>query len=66
MKNRKHGWLVAVFLSGELGAAYEVFCKSESKAEQEAARAYREHNDIENVTIDEVLYDPITEKYEAI
>lgn len=66
MENKKRGWLVAVFLTGELGAAYEVFCKSESKAKQEVAKARREHNDIEAITIDEVLYNPITGECEAI
>ena len=66
MKNRHHGWLVAVFIYGYDGAAYEEFCDTEAKAERAEARAWEEHDDVETVTIDEVWYDPITGEYEAV
>ena len=66
MKNRHHGWLVAVFIDGYDGAAYEEFCDTDAKAERAEARAWEEHDDVETVTIDEVWYDPITGEYEAV
>lgn len=32
MKNSKHGWLVAVYISGYSDAAYVEFCKTEAEA----------------------------------
>lgn len=66
MKNRKHGWLVAVFLEEMDGAVYEEFCDTEAKAERAEARAWEEHDDVECVTIDEVLYNTVTGEFEAV
>lgn len=65
MKNRQHGWLVAVFIEGYSGAAYETFCTEETEAFKEKEKAYRYNSDVENVTIDEVFYDPDTGEYVA-
>lgn len=65
MKNRHHGWLVAVFIEGYDGAAYEVFCETESEAVKEKEEAYELNNEVECVTIDEIWYDPVTGEYEA-
>ena len=40
MKNRKHGWLVAVFISGYGGTAYEEFCETELEAYKVKEEAY--------------------------
>lgn len=65
MKNKEHGWLVAVFIEGYSGAAYETFCKTEFEAFKEKEIAYRYNSDVENVTVDEVFYDPETGEYVA-
>lgn len=63
MKNREHGWLVAVFIKGCNGVAYETFCKEEIEAIKEKEIAYRYNSDVENVTIDEVWYNIDTGGY---
>lgn len=65
MKNRQYGWLVAVFISGYSGAAYEEFCETESEAYKVKEEAYAINDDVENVSIDEVLYDSETGEYVA-
>lgn len=65
MKNKEHGWLVAVFIEGYSGAAYETFCKKEIEAFKEKEMAYRYNPGVENVTIDEVWYDTETGEYVA-
>lgn len=66
MKNKQHGWLVAVFIEGFSGAAYETFCEKEIEAFKERVMAYRYNGGVENVSIDEVLYDPESGEYEAV
>lgn len=66
MENKKRGWLVAVFIYGYGGTAYEEFCETESEAYKVKEEAYEDNNDVECVTIDEVWYDPITGEYETV
>ena len=66
MKNRKHGWLVAVFIYGYGGTAYEEFCETESEAYKVKEEAYEDNNAVECVTSDEGRYDPITGEYETV
>lgn len=66
MKNRKHGWIIAVFLEGMDGAAYEEFCETESEAYKVKEEAYEDNSEVECVTIDEVWYDPVTGEYQAV
>ena len=63
MKNRQHGWLVAVFIEGY--TVYEEFFKTELEAFKERERAYMYNPGVEYVTIDEVWYDPETGEYVA-
>lgn len=63
MKNREHGWLVAVFIKGCNGVAYDTFCKKKIDAIKEKEIAYRYNSDVENVTIDEVWYNVDTGGY---
>lgn len=65
MENSKHGWLVAVYISGYSGAAYEEFCETEAEANKVKAEAYEVNDDVEYVTVDEVLYDLETGEYVA-
>ena len=65
MKNSKHGWLVAVYISGYSDAAYVEFCKSELEAHKVKKEAYEINDDVEYVTVDEVLYDLETGEYVA-
>ena len=65
MKNKQHGWLVAVYISGYSGAAYVEFCETEAEAYKVKAEAYEDNDDVECVTVDEVLYDPETGEYVA-
>lgn len=65
MENSKHGWLVAVYISGYSGAAYVEFCETESEAYNVKAEAYEVNDDVECVTIDEVLFDPESGEYVA-
>lgn len=65
MENSKHGWLVAVYISGYSGAAYVEFCETEAEAYKVKAEAYEDNDDVENVTLDEVFYDPETGEYVA-
>lgn len=65
MKNSKHGWLVAVYISGYSGAAYVEFCETEAEAYKVKEEAYEVNDDVENVTIYEVFYDPETGEYVA-
>lgn len=65
MKNSKHGWLVAVYISGYSDAAYVEFCETESEANQVQKEAYEVNDDVENVTLDEVFYDLETGEYVA-
>lgn len=57
MKNSKHGWLVAVYISGYSEAACVEFCKTEAEANKVKDEAYEVNDDAECVTVDEVLYD---------
>lgn len=63
MKNKEHGWLVAVFIKGQSGVAYETFCKAKNDALKEKEIAYRYNSDVECVTIDEVFYNLDTGGY---
>lgn len=63
MTERQHGWLVAVFIKGQSGVAYETFCKEKSDAIKEKEIAYRYNSDVECVTIDEVFYNLDTGGY---
>lgn len=65
MENSKHGWLVAVYISGYSGAAYVEFCETESEALEVKEEAYTINDDVEIVSIDEVMYDPETGEYVA-
>lgn len=65
MKNSKFGWLVAVYISGYSGAAYEEYCKTEAEANKVKEEAYKFNDDVECVTVDEVLYDLETGEYVA-
>ena len=65
MENSKHGWLVAVYISGYSGAAYVEFCETESEAYKVKVEAYEVNDDVENVVLDEVFYDPETGEYVA-
>lgn len=65
MENSKHGWLVAVYISGYSGAAYVEFCETEAEAYKVKVEAYEDNDDVENVTLDEVFYDPETGEYVA-
>ena len=65
MENSKHGWLVAVYISGYSDAAYVEFCETEAEAYKVKAEAYEDNDDVECVTVDEVLYDPETGEYVA-
>lgn len=65
MKNSKHGWLVAVYISGYSNAAYAEFCETESEANKVQKEAYEVNDDVENVTLDEVFYDLETGEYVA-
>lgn len=65
MKNSKHGWLVAVYISGYSEAAYVEFCETEAEANKVKDEAYDINDDVENVTFDEVLYDLETGEYVA-
>lgn len=65
MKNSKRGWLVAVYISGYSGAAYEEYCETEAEANKVKDEAYEVNDDVENVTLDEVFYDPETGEYVA-
>lgn len=65
MENSKHGWLVAVYISGYSGAAYVEFCETETEAYKVKEEAYEINDDVENVTLDEVFYDPETGEYVA-
>lgn len=65
MENSKHGWLVAVYISGYSGAAYVEFCETEAETYKVKAEAYEDNDDVECVTVDEVLYDPETGEYVA-
>ena len=65
MENSKHGWLVAVYISGYSGAAYEEYCKTEAEANKVKKEAYKVNDDVECVTVDEVLYDLETGEYVA-
>lgn len=63
MEKRQHGWLVAVFIKGQSGVAYDTFCKKETDALKEKEIAYRYNSDVECVTIDEVFYNLDTGGY---
>lgn len=63
MKNKQHGWLVAVFIEGY--TVYEEFFEKEIDAFKEKERAYRYNPGVEYVTIDEVFYDSETGEYVA-
>ena len=65
MKNRQHGWLVAVYISGYSGAAYVEYCETEAEAYKVKEEAYEVNDDVECVTLDEVFYDPDTGEYVA-
>lgn len=65
MKNSKHGWLVAVYISGYSDATYVEFCKTEAEAYKAKKEAYEFNDDVENVTLDEVFYNPDTGEYVA-
>lgn len=65
MKNSKRGWLVAVYISGYSDAAYVEFCETESEAHKAKKEAYEINDDVEYVTVDEVLYDLETGEYVA-
>ena len=65
MKNSKHGWLVAVYISGYSEAAYVEFCETEAEAHKAKKEAYNVNDDVENVTLDEVFYDPESGEYVA-
>ena len=65
MKNSKHGWLVAVYISGYSGAAYVEFCETEAEANKVKEEAHEVNDDVENVTLDEVFYDPESGEYVA-
>lgn len=64
MKNSKHGWLIAVYIFGYSDAVYVEFCETESEAYREK-EYYEVNNDVENVTFDEVFYDPESGEYVA-
>lgn len=65
MKNSKHGWLVAVYISGYSNAAYVEFCETEAEANKVRSEAYDINDDVENVTFDEVFYDSESGEYVA-
>lgn len=65
MKNNKHGWLVAVYISGYSDAAYVEYCETEAEANKVKVEAYEINDDVENVTLDEVFYNPETGEYVA-
>lgn len=65
MENSKHGWLVAVYISGYSGAAYVEFCETESEAFKVKEEAYIINDDVEIVSIDEVCFDFETGEYVA-
>lgn len=65
MKNSKHGWLVAVYISGYSEAAYVEFCETEAEANKVKDEAYAINDDVENVTLDEVFYDSESGEYVA-
>ena len=65
MENSKHGWLVAVYISEYSNAAYVEFCETEAEANKVKAEAYEVNDDVECVTVDEVLYDLETGEYVA-
>lgn len=65
MKNSKHGWLVAVYISGYSEAAYVEFCETEAEANKVKGEAYEVNDDVENVTLDEVFFDPESGEYVA-
>ena len=65
MENSKHGWLVAVYITGYSGSAYVEFCETEAEAYKVKAEAYEDNDDVECVTVDEDLYDPETGEYVA-
>lgn len=65
MKNSKHGWLVAVYISGYSEAAYVEYCETEAEANKVKNEAYEVNDDVECVTVDEVLYDLETGEYVA-
>lgn len=65
MENSKHGWLVAVYISGYSGAAYVEFCETESEAFKVKEEAYIINDDVEIVSIDEVWFDLETGEYVA-
>jgi hypothetical protein len=63
MKNKQHGWLVAVIIEGY--TVYQEFFKTELEAFKEREMAYRYNPGVEYVTIDEVFYDPESGEYVA-
>ena len=65
MKNSKHGWLVAVYISGYSDAAYVEFYETELEAHKAKKEAYEVNDDVENVTLDEVFYDTVSGEYVA-
>lgn len=65
MKNSKHGWLVAVYISGYSETAYVEFCETETEANKVKNEAYEINDDVEYVTVDEILYDLETGEYVA-
>lgn len=65
MKNSKHGWLVAVYISGYSDAAYVEFCETEPEANRVKDEAYEINDDVESVTLDEVFYDSESGEYVA-
>lgn len=65
MENSIHGWLVAVYITGYSNAAYVEFCETEAEAYNVKAEAYDVNDDVENVTLDEVFYDPESGEYVA-
>lgn len=64
MKNSKHGWLVAVYISEYSDAVHVEFFETESEAYREK-EYYEVNKDVECVTVDEVLYDLETGEYVA-
>lgn len=63
MKNKQHGWLVAVIIEGY--TVYEEFFETELEAFKEREKALRYNPGVEYVTIDEVWFDPETGEYVA-
>ena len=62
---KQYGFEMTVYVKGQPEPIDHDFFLSEEEAERARGRAYKELDDVENVIIDEVIYDDETGETEA-